>query len=72
MRDRLLLLAAILAQSQHSVVSSEALELLYQAMQALLYWRTATALKMASKVGAFFVVVVFPVALAAAGAIRSK
>jgi hypothetical protein len=41
-------------------------------MHAVLYRRTATAIKMASKVGTFFVVILFVVALAAAGAIRSK
>ncbi len=36
------------------MASSEALDLLYWAMQAVSYRRTATAIKMASKVGAFF------------------
>jgi hypothetical protein len=41
-------------------------------MHAVLYWRTAAAIEMASKVGQFFVVDSFDVALAAAGAIQSK
>jgi hypothetical protein len=53
MRDQLLLSAAILAQWQHKVASSEALDLLYWAMQAVLHQRTAIIIKMASKVGAF-------------------
>ncbi len=72
MHDQLHLLAAILAQWQRPVASSEALDFLYQAMQAVSYRRTTTIIKMASKVGAFFVVVLFPVALAAAGVIQSK
>ncbi len=52
MHDQLLLLVAILAQWQHPVASSKALDLLYWAMHAVLYWRTPTAIKMASKVGA--------------------
>jgi hypothetical protein len=47
-------LIAILAQWQHPVASTKALNLLYQAMCAVLYWRTAMAIKMASKVGLFF------------------
>ncbi len=72
MCDQLLLLAAILAQWRHPVASSEALDLFYQAMHTVLYRRTATAIKMASKVGVFFIVVMFPVALAAVGAMQSK
>jgi hypothetical protein len=45
MRDQLLPLAAILAQWQCPVASSEALDLLYWAIWAVLYWRTATAIK---------------------------
>jgi hypothetical protein len=41
-------------------------------MHAVLYRRTTMAIKMASKVGPFFVVVLFAVALAAAGAIWGK
>jgi hypothetical protein len=48
-----LLMATIFAQSWRPVASSEALDLLYQAMCAVLYRRTTTAIKMASKVGAF-------------------
>ncbi len=49
-----MLLAAILAQWQHPVASREALDLLHQAICAVLYRRTAAAIKMACKVGAFF------------------
>jgi hypothetical protein len=54
MRDRLHLLAAILTQWQHPVASTKTLDLLHQAMHAVLYRRTAAAIKMASKVGPFF------------------
>ncbi len=54
MHDQLLLLAAILTQWRHPVASSEALDLLNWAMCTVSYWRTATAIKMASKFGAFF------------------
>jgi hypothetical protein len=54
MHDQLLILAAILSQWRLPVASSEALDLLFWAMHLVLYWRTATAIKMASKVGAFF------------------
>jgi hypothetical protein len=70
--DRLQLSATILARWQRLVASNKALNLLYWAMRAVLYRRTATAFKMASLLGTFFVVVLFAVALAAAGAIRSK
>jgi hypothetical protein len=72
MSDQLHLLAAILARWQHPVASTKALDLLHQAMHVVLYQRTAVAIKMASKVGPFFVIVLFAVALAVAGAIRSK
>jgi hypothetical protein len=52
--DQLQLLAAILAQWQHLVASNKALNLLYQAMCAVLYRRTAAAIKMASLLGTFF------------------
>jgi hypothetical protein len=71
MHVRLLLSAAILAQWRRLVASKKALNLLYWAMHAVLYRRTAAAVKMASKVDPFFVAVLFAVALAAAGAIRS-
>ena len=44
----------MLAQWWHTVASSEALDLLYRAVHAVSYRRTATAIKLASKVGAFF------------------
>ncbi len=53
-RDWLQLLAAILAQWRCPVASTKALDLLYWAMRVILYWRTATTIKMAIKVGPFF------------------
>jgi hypothetical protein len=50
----------------------KALDLLHWAMPAVLYRCTAAAIKKASMVGPFFDIVLFAVALAAAGAIRSK
>jgi hypothetical protein len=41
-------------------------------MSAVLYQRTAVAIKMASKVGLFFVIILFADALAAAGVIQSE
>jgi hypothetical protein len=49
-----MLLDIILAQWRHPVASSEVLDLLHQAMRAVLYRRTTMAIKMASKVGARF------------------
>jgi hypothetical protein len=53
------LLEQILAQWRRPVASIESLDIRHQAMRAVSYRRTATAIEMASKVGAFFVVVVF-------------
>jgi hypothetical protein len=72
MHDRLHLLAAIITQWQHPVASTKALDLLHWAMRAVSYRRTAMAIKMAIKVGQFFVLVLVVVALAAAGVIWSK
>jgi hypothetical protein len=52
--DQLQLSAAILAQLWHLVASNKALNLLYRAMCAVLYQRTAMAIKMASLLGSFF------------------
>jgi hypothetical protein len=46
-------LTAILAQWQHPVASTKALDRLHQAMRVVWYRRTAAAIKMASKVGTF-------------------
>jgi hypothetical protein len=62
----------ILAQWRRPAASSEALDLLHWAMCMVSYQHTAAAIKMANKVGPFFVVVLFAVALAATGAIWSK
>jgi hypothetical protein len=52
--DQLQLSAAILTRWQRLVASNKALNLLYWAMCAVLYRRTATAIKMASLLGTFF------------------
>jgi hypothetical protein len=70
--DQLQLSAAILDRWRCLVASNKALNLLYWAMRVVLYHCTAMAIKMASLLVHFFVVVLFAVALAAAGAIRSK
>jgi hypothetical protein len=67
-----LLLEEILIQWWCPVASIEALELLHRAMHAVTYPLITAAIKTASKLGVCFVVVLFDVALAAAGAIRSK
>jgi hypothetical protein len=72
MHDQLQLLAAILAQWWHPVASTKALDLLHWVMRAILYWRTAKAMEMASKVSAFFHHCLFAVTLAAARAIQRK
>ncbi len=52
--DQLQLLAAILARWRRLVASNKALDILYQAMCAVLYQRTAAAIKMDSLSGTFF------------------
>ncbi len=54
------------------MASSEALDLLHQAMRTVTYRHIAMAIKTASKVSVFYIVVSFAVALAEAGAIWSK
>jgi hypothetical protein len=70
--DRNTLSEQILARWWCPVASIESLDIRHRAMCAVLYRRTATAIKMASKVGAFFVVVVFIVTMAAAGTKQSE
>ena len=70
--DRNTLSEQILAQWRRPVASIESLDIRHRAMCAVSYRRTATAIKMASKVGAFFVVVVFIETMAAAGAKQSE
>jgi hypothetical protein len=70
--DQLHLLAAILAQWWRLVASNKALDLFYWAMWGVLHRRTAEAIKMAISLVYLLVVVCLPVALAAAGAIRSE
>ncbi len=48
-----MLLGIILARWQHPVAFSEALDLLHQAMHAVMYRRIAMAIKMASFAGVF-------------------
>jgi len=62
----------LLARWRRLVAFMKAMNLHHRAMRAVLYCRIATAIEMASKVGTFCIVVSFAVALAAAGAIRSK
>ncbi len=70
--DQLQLLAAKLAQWWHPVASTKALDLLHRAMCAVSTGAPPQPLKWLSKLVYFFVFVSFAVALAAAGAIRSK
>jgi hypothetical protein len=49
-----MLLGIILAQWRRPVASSEALDLLHQAMRAVMYRHIAMAIKMASFAGVFF------------------
>jgi hypothetical protein len=44
----------VLARWWHPVASSEALDLLYRAMRAVLYWRIAAAIEITSLFGTFF------------------
>jgi hypothetical protein len=52
--DQLQLSATILTRWRRLVASNKALNLLYRAMRAVLYRRTAAAIEMASLLGAFF------------------
>jgi ribonucleotide reductase alpha subunit len=52
-----------LAQWWHAVASNEALDLLHQAMDPISYHRISMAIKIASDLPAFFVVVNFVVGL---------
>jgi hypothetical protein len=67
-----ILLEQILARWRHPVASVESLNLLYRAMRAVAYRRIAMAIRMASKVGVFVIVVVLYMTPAAAGAIHSR
>jgi len=69
---RLMLLEKVLAQWQRLVVFRKAMNLLHRAMHGVSYRCTATALETARKVGTFYIVVLFAVALADAETIRSK
>jgi hypothetical protein len=70
--DRNTLSERILARWRQPVASIESLDICHWAMRGESYRRTATAIEMASKVGAFFVVVVFIETMAAAGAKQSE
>jgi hypothetical protein len=69
-----ILLDIILARWWRPVASSEALDLLHRAMCTVTYRRIAMAIKTATLLGVFYllIVVCLPVALAAAGAIHSE
>jgi len=62
----------VLTRWWHLVVFMKATNLLHRAMCVEYYRRIAMAIKTASKVGTFCIIVVLIVALAAAGAIRSE
>ena len=62
----------MIARWQRLVAFRKALDLLHWAMRAISYPRAATAIETASKVGTFYIIVLFAVALVAAGAIWSK
>ncbi len=66
------LLERVLARWWRLVASLKATNLLHQAILAVSYRRIAMAIKTASKVGVFCIVVLLIVTLAAAGAIRSE
>ncbi len=62
----------VLTRWWHLVVFIKATNLLHKAMHAVLYRCIAMAIKTASKVDTFCIVILLIVALAAAGAIRSE
>ena len=66
------LLERVLARWWRLVASLKATNLLHQAILVVSYRRIAMAIKTASKVGVFCIVVLLIVTLAAAGAIRSE
>ena len=66
------ILERVLNQWWHLVAFMKAMNLLHQAMDAVSYRRIAMTIKTTSKVGTFCIVVLLIVALAAAGATRSK
>jgi hypothetical protein len=68
----LMLLKRVLAWWWHLVIFRTAMNLLHWAMHMLSYRCTVTAIKTASKLGTFVIVVLFAVSLVAAGAIRSE
>ncbi len=70
--DRNTLSEQILTQWRRPVASIKSLDICQWVMRAVLYRRTATAIEMASKVGAFFVVVFFIETMVAAGAKQSE
>ena len=67
----MVILEQVLAQWWHLVAFMIATNLLHWAMCAVSYHHITMAIKMASKVGTFCIVVMLIVALAAAGAIGS-
>jgi hypothetical protein len=67
-----ILLEQIFAQWRRPVASKKAMNLLHQAMHALLYQHTPMAIGTTNKVKVFFIVVVLPATLATTGAIQSE
>ena len=72
LRDRLLLLVAILAGWRRPVASVVALDPLHRAMRTVLYRRTTMSGKTAGKYGAFSSFFVLMRTLSSAGAIRCE
>jgi len=69
---RFLLSEQVLTRWRCLVAFRKAMNLLHRVMCTVLYRRTATTIKTASKVCTFLIDILFAVILAAAGAIQSK
>ncbi len=67
-----MILKQVLAQWWCLVGFKKAMKLLHWAMHAVWYQRTNMTIETASKVGTFYIVFLFAVAMAAVGAIWSK
>ena len=67
-----MLLERVLARRRRLAAFRKALDLLYWSMGLISYRRIVFAIKMASKLGVFCIIVLLSVALAAAEAIRSE
>ena len=62
----------VLARWRHLVTFMKATNILHRAMRTVYYRRIAMAIETAIKVGTYYIVVLFAVALVAAEAIRSE